>query len=935
MRRFGFGLAALAAALVLAGIAGAQPAPKPAGRPDLTIAGLDATPLANGRARISVRVVNKGAGPAGRSLAVLYVYPPGSTKTKASGQSTPALAPGGGATLVFTVAAPAGARLAAMADAGRDIREGDETNNRSGLALFGKPPPRPPLAPVAVDPGLASLAKGWSARRFDDGAPRPVAVARSPRGGLSRFVENELLLTTTDEAAAKALALRWNGRILRRIDRPRFPQRGSTYVIRVDVGQGPTALFGEAERGFAFSSPGSRNLLAIAMRERQAGLNVSLNRLDAATGGMITSTVEGGSNDALSLDYMRKGGPLDVNVADAWSALSLAGKLNPGSIDVAVLDTGFDTGRKDFAELDLPNGPGVNVGPPAQRPCGPTGKEAPCPWHGTHTAETLAGIANDGRGVAGPAGPVARPWLVDIGATHDDMLWAFHFAVAQPGMRIINMSFARRVERGNFFTGAWSSDLEDFEDDTLAARQAGLLLFAGASNDGEDVDALNDDGDEAFWIAPCENDGVICVAGWQDATAFPGSGGKIPDIQSNYGSGLGGTVRIWGPWCAMVGDDFDQQGPDVSQQVCGTSTATPFVAGVAALVWAANPTLSADQVWTILDTTAVQGGPLVRRVKAFDAVRAALLAGGVNTPPSVTITAPGAGSTLSQGGKTPLTASTWDVEDGFNCCTAAWRVDGVAVDAPHPFAGEPLGTKTIAVTITDKGGATATDSIQATLVNFPPTVKIVSAPAEPLKLVPGLPYAFAAEVKDDTSAVAVADASLCKSLKWTSNAPADPNPLAVGCQVVIVLPGLPGQRFITAAYTDAYGKTGFDQALVQTVKPPPGSLSVVIGWPPANNAFTAQEWIGIQLQLFDAAPAGGKTITYDWKLMDLETGVERTFKMQPDGLGGLRFRFADVFPENHESFGARDYRLTVVAKSTTGQVSDPYGVVYVQLAFIH
>jgi subtilisin family serine protease len=67
----------------------------------------------------------------------------------------------------------------------------------------------------------------------------------------------------------------------------------------------------------------------------------------------------------------------------------------------------------------------------------------------------------------------------------------------------------------------------------------------------------------------------------------------------------------------------------------GTSYAAPEVAGAAALVWAANPTLTADQVASTLEQTASGGGAWTPGLGygVLDVARAVASATGAPMPP--------------------------------------------------------------------------------------------------------------------------------------------------------------------------------------------------------------------------------------------------------------------------------------------------------------
>jgi serine protease len=888
--------------------------------PDLTVI---ATHVDSGR--VTALIANRGSvAPSIRPTTTLFIYKAGKL-VRSVDAVTPAILPGQSAEVTFDFVVPHGAVFQVMVDSDNRVAESDETNNRTAnqaipggqrLAAHG----------ITVDPALRDKARSYRTSPLYDRKPRPVAAARFPYGQVVPFVENELMITTKSVAEAEALAARYAGKIVRKIDRPAATGRGPTYVVRVNTSSAPKDPLGPTEDGFAFSSQEGMNLLAIARHECKTGTRVSVNLLSQGSGLLEGMTVEAKGNDGLSLDYMRTGGSYDVDVARAWKALFLAGKTSSKPIVIGIVDGGFDFPRNDFFEADLDIASQTGTGGPNQGTCS---GGAQCNWHGTNVAEAAAGIPDDKRGSTGPGGPIARILAVDTGGgssdDRNDAVWTAFYS----GANIINMSFHGKVPRDeHWYEGAWVNWLEDFENDTVIMNDNRRLLFASAGNDGEDVDAVNDDGDESDWYWPCENRGVICVGGWLDDPSSPDAG-KVPAPQSNYGTGGGETVDIWGPWCTMVGDDPDTQGSQVLQKKCGTSFSSPMVAGVAALIWAVNPQLSNNQVWDLMNKFAIEGGPLVRRVHAFRAVREALMSTGVNTPPTVQIGIP-PDSKFSQVAPTNFQAVTFDVEDGNACCNATWTINGGVVAGSgtlmqHTFGGEPLGQKTISVTITDSGGKTATASVSGTLENAPPTVKITSKPAE--DMAQGLPSPFHADVMDldvDSLGFPVSDA--CPGVSWTSSD--GPDVIGIGCGVNLTFP-LPGPRTITVSYTDSYGAQGSDSTDVIVAATPPGKIALSILIPTPGSLFSPSEtiplhWmtdgvIGIPTTHWTLKTDSGEAIDFVPTVIDGNTAT---------------FRLKDVFPSLEFSSSSGTMALSLTVTSSSNQSSDPKSVNIEQAAYI-
>src|SRR5690606_24486723 len=98
---------------------------------------------------------------------------------------------------------------------------------------------------------------------------------------------------------------------------------------------------------------------------------------------------------------------------------------------------------------------------------------------------------------------------------------------------------------------------------------------------------------ERTWVTPCENAGVICVGGRR-------ANSTKRAVDSNYGAD---QVDIFAPFTLWLGPDPSAPA-NTARTLNGTSFSSPFTAGVAALIWAANPGLSADQVEHALLTTA-------------------------------------------------------------------------------------------------------------------------------------------------------------------------------------------------------------------------------------------------------------------------------------------------------------------------------------------
>ena len=187
--------------------------------------------------------------------------------------------------------------------------------------------------------------------------------------------------------------------------------------------------------------------------------------------------------------------------------------------------------------------------------------------HGTHCAGIIAATRGNGQGIAGTANVTIMPLKVlnaeGSGAT-SDIIRAVQYA-ADNGASIISMSLG-----GSGYEEAFADVCRD-----VTARN--VLIVAASGNESANQISY-----------PAGYDGVVAVG----AT-------DINDQIANF-SNTGEGLTISAPGVEILSTLPGSQYGNLS----GTSMATPYVAGVAALVRSANPNLTAAQVRERLMTTA-------------------------------------------------------------------------------------------------------------------------------------------------------------------------------------------------------------------------------------------------------------------------------------------------------------------------------------------
>lgn len=726
---------------------------------------------------------------------------------------------------------------------------------------------------ITVDDTLTPQVETWPG--LTEGAPaRPVAAITGPGGRVSSFVANELILSYTDPAERDAFVAKWGGEVLHEVNPADkgLPDVPMMALVRVDASSAnlddfvPAAreLAPEVSGDYAVSSEDALRLLTAAATEAVAGRTVGLTWIGDFGGVVDRDVAEAATSNSIgsytpnpfAWNYLRAGSVQDIGVTEAWRALLLEKKTD-NRVKLAVLDGGFAP-DDDFPASYQSDSVLPLTGANDPNPASCSGGNA-CPYHGTDVMHTAAGQVDNGFGTAGTGGLVVDGISI---VTYPDSYTSTAALVEahDRGAQIINMSFGMTVPSILGFT------IVQQEIATSSLSSKGVLLFASAGNSGDDVDSEEcfelcwpgtsycwSDCFETYWHAPCENAGVECIGGL-------GMNQRTRATNSNYGKE---DVRLFAPYTVFVGSN--PANADPIRTINGTSFSSPYVAGVAALVKAADPTLTAEEVLKLLRDTA-HGSPdanVPAYVNALGAVQAAL--GDVR--PSLRILAPTDGDSFGALGPEglDLIATTEDYEDGIDAVTVTWESD---LDGPlgaghvRNVLFTTPGLRTITATATDSGGNVATGTVTLEIVNQPPSISI-SGPFWPQTVTVGVPVYVSASTWDPEAFSSLP----CEAVTWEfqkANAPTW-DTLGSGCSVFVTVPTADFYS-LRAVATDASGaqatKTG---SLMGEALPASGPPYVAIVAPTAGLSVEPAKVLALIGTAVDPDdPQGLAPLSFEW-----------------------------------------------------------------------
>lgn len=360
-----------------------------------------------------------------------------------------------------------------------------------------------------------------------------------------------------------------------------------------------------------------------------------------------------------------------IGAPAAWDSTQGSG------VTIAILDTGVNVAHPDLKERIVPGYNVYDKNTDTSDLCG----------HGTAVAGTAAASTNNAMGVAGVAG-AAKIMPIRIVYKDSTGCHAYFSSIASGityaadhGARIANVSF----------TGiAGSSSVKS------AARymkSKGGLVFISAGNANRDENVTPD---TAFIVVSSTDsyDRKSSFSSWGSFVSLSAPGSGIWTTNSSLG------YSSWN----------------------GTSFSSPVSAGVAGLLMAARPDMSAEQIEALLFSTAVDLGTAGRdsvfgygRVNAAAAVNAArgYTAPADTTAPLASIAAPLANSTVS--GVVPVNVN---ASDNVGVARVDLKVGGTVVasdtSAPYSFswdsAGSPNGMASLVAVAVDAAGNVGSSS---------------------------------------------------------------------------------------------------------------------------------------------------------------------------------------------------------------------------------
>ena len=448
-----------------------------------------------------------------------------------------------------------------------------------------------------------SRTKRVQARAAGRRRSRPLAAER---------LESRMLMAADISPALATNRFVWNGETV--------TARADAWIVRADAAAGAmgvragwqTSPLGEGL--FSLMAPGASATDILGWSRTTAGVrSIEPDRVVTAT---ATLPNDPSFNRLWGLNNTAQTGGLanaDIDAPAAWDVTT-----GSRSVVVAVVDTGIDYNHPDLA-ANVWRNPRETAGDGVDND-GNGFVDDVFGWnfatntanvfddnsHGTHVAGTIGAVGNNGSGITGVNWQVSIMGLKFLDAsgsgTTSAAIAALNYATMMRRTHGVNI-----VATNNSWGGGGGSTA--LRDAITAGGNAGILCIAAAGNESSNNDSVGS--------YPANSVGPSGIS-----VAATDSSNRLASF-SNYGAT---TVQVAAPGVGIYSTTPNNSYASYS----GTSMATPHVAGLVALMAAANPQATAAQIRsTIISTvTPVSGlagkcstGGVINAAAAVQAIR--------------------------------------------------------------------------------------------------------------------------------------------------------------------------------------------------------------------------------------------------------------------------------------------------------------------------
>ena len=306
----------------------------------------------------------------------------------------------------------------------------------------------------------------------------------------------------------------------------------------------------------------------------------------------------------------------------AWDAEDAA-----SNITVAVIDSGFQTSHPDLSGRFV-TGYDFCGNSDCSRRDGNVAPDGANDTHGTHVAGIVGAKGDNSRGVTGVLKGGAKLVPVKVfynynRTTAERLAQAIRWAA---GDDVSNMPDNNNpADIINLSLGT-TADSQTVSNAVSEAQSRGALLIAAAGNDGGDI------------LYPARYSGVVAVGSVNSdfqRSCFSNAGSAL-DLVAAGGDGFLASSSCNSRAKEAVSSTIPN---DDYGTLVGTSQAAPLVAGVAALIWSDDPSLSASEVESALKASAYKTSSMSSNEYGAGVVRADVAFGYPKPGDQVSITA--------------------------------------------------------------------------------------------------------------------------------------------------------------------------------------------------------------------------------------------------------------------------------------------------------